>query len=216
MAALFPRWSNTAARASLLALALLVVGVPLGLMAFVRSSNASARYEPVPQPIPFDHQIHAGRLGISCEYCHTTVMRSPTAGIPPTQTCVPCHSTVWINSRDLAPVRRSMQTGKPIAWNRVDRLPDFVYFDHSVHVNKGVGCESCHGRVDQMSTVYQAKPLTMGWCLSCHRMPAERLRPVEAVTVMGYTPAVAQARLGPALAAKYHVRSLTSCTTCHR
>ena len=216
MPALFPHWTNTVARATLIAVVCTLVGLPVALMAWVRTPNATRQYQPVRQPVPFDHRIHVTGQRIDCRYCHYSVERSSYAGIPPTSVCVPCHSTAWMSSDMLRPVRESIESGRPLRWNRVDALPGFVYFNHAIHVNKGVGCESCHGRVDQMSTVYQAKPLTMGWCLSCHRMPAERLRPVEAVTVMGYTPAVAQARLGPALAAKYHVRSLTSCTTCHR
>jgi len=216
MAALFPPWTNVAARATLTAAACAIVGVPLGLMAWVRTPNATRRYRPVSQSVPFDHRIHVTGLHIDCRYCHYTAERSSTAGIPPSTTCVPCHSQLWMSSSTLAPVRRSVATDQPIRWNRVTSLPDFVYFDHAIHVAKGVGCETCHGRVDRMATVYQAAPLTMNWCVSCHRDPAQHLRPVEAITTMGYVPREPQRTLGDSLVRAYHVRRLTDCTTCHR
>jgi hypothetical protein len=216
MAALFPPWMNVVARASLLAAGCGIVGLPVALMAWVRTPNATRRYQPVPQPVAFDHRVHVTGQHIDCRYCHFTVERSSTAGIPPTTTCVPCHSETWLSSSTLAPVLKSMETGTPLRWNRIDALPGFVYFNHAIHVNKGVGCETCHGRVDQMATVIQVRPMTMNWCVSCHRDPAANLRPTYAITTMGYTPAEPQRVLGPRLAQEYHVRSLTNCTTCHR
>lgn len=216
MPALFPPWANAATRAALVACAAIGGGVPLALMAWVRTPNATRQYAPVSQPIPFDHRLHVTGFGIDCRYCHASVERSATAGIPSATTCVACHSSTWMNSSLLAPVRRSVATNQPIQWNRVHILPDFVYFNHAVHVAKGVGCETCHGRVDRMAQVYQAEPLTMGWCVSCHRDPAPHLRPDSAITVMGWHPTEPQRVLGPRLMAEYHVRSLTSCTTCHR
>jgi hypothetical protein len=216
MAALFPRWANTVARATLVAAALTLVGVPVALMAWVRTPNATRRYQPVAQPVAFDHRIHVAGQHIDCRYCHFSVERSATAGIPPSQTCVPCHSDTWMSSNALALVRASVATGQPIRWNRVNALPDFVYFNHSIHVNKGVGCETCHGRVDRMATVYQAAPMTMGWCVGCHRDPASALRPVSEVTTMGWTPPAPQHQLGEALVRENHVQRLTKCTTCHR
>ncbi|HKO16240.1 MAG TPA: cytochrome c3 family protein [Gemmatimonadaceae bacterium] len=216
MAALFPRWANAAMRAALVVLFLLLAGFPLGLMAWVRTPNATRRYAPVTQPVAFDHRIHAGALRIDCRYCHFSVERSAYAGLPPTQTCVPCHSSSWMAGAPMAPVRASLASGKPIPWQRVNGLPDFVFFNHAIHVTKGVGCESCHGRVDRMAQVHQTAPLTMGWCLDCHRMPEQHLRPVEQMTTMGYTPRESQRVLGHTLAQRYGVRSLTSCTDCHR
>lgn len=216
MAALFPRWTNIAARATLIAMAGIIGGVPLALMAWVRTPNASGQFAPVPQPVPFNHILHVKGFGIDCRYCHSAVERSATAGMPPTTTCVPCHSDTWMRSRELAPVRLSLTTGQPLQWNRVHKLPDFVYFNHAIHVAKGVGCETCHGRVDQMPRVYQAAPLTMGWCVDCHRDPTPYLRPRSAITTMGWRPPIAQVALGRQLATEYHVQRLTNCSTCHR
>jgi Cytochrome c7 and related cytochrome c len=216
MAALFPPWANAAARATLLALACGVIGVPVALMAWVRTPNATGRYAPVSQPVPFDHQLHVTDFRIDCRYCHAAVERSAAAGLPPSTTCVACHNTVWMSSAELAPVRASLATGRPIRWNRVNRLPDFVYFNHAVHIRKGVGCETCHGRVDRMASAMQAAPMTMQWCVSCHVDPAAHLRPVAQVTTMGWTPPLPQRDMGAALQAEYRVRSLTNCTTCHR
>lgn len=219
MSALFPRWTNVVARGSLLALIVLVAGIPLGLMLWVRTSFATGAHRSVPQPVAFDHRLHAGGLAVDCRYCHSSSERSATAGIPPTAACVGCHLDQVNASSILAPVRQSLATRKPIAWRRVNALPDFVFFDHSIHVAKGIGCESCHGRVDQMRRVEQAAPLSMGWCLSCHRDPAPYLRPRSEVTTMGWDSAHARPRLdslGVRLMHAYSVRRLTSCTTCHR
>jgi hypothetical protein len=216
MPALFPRWTNVAARAVLLALLCLVVGVPLGLMAWVRAPNVTAQAAPVTQPIPFDHVVHAHDLQIDCEYCHSTVMKTASASLPSTQTCLPCHSSTWKNSEIFAPVRASVSTGKPIPWNRVNALPDFVYFNHAIHVAKGVGCETCHGRVDQMHVVQQRAPLTMGWCVRCHRDPAPNLRPTDQITVMGWRSPTPRAAYGLELMERNHVKAATDCSTCHR
>lgn len=216
MSAPFPRWTNTLARATLIAVACTLVGVPVALMAWVRTPNATRRYQPVAQPVAFDHRIHVTGQRIDCLYCHYSAGRSASAGIPPTSACVPCHSAAWMSSDVLRPVRASVASGRPLQWNRVDALPGFVYFNHAIHVNKGVGCESCHGRVDRMGQVYQSAPLTMQWCVNCHRNPAAALRPLSAITTMGFVPPVSQRELGAQLVQKYHVRSLTNCTTCHR
>jgi hypothetical protein len=216
MPALFPRWTNTAVRATLIAALCALVGVPAALMGWVRSPNATRRYALVAQPVAFDHRVHVAGLGIDCRYCHFSVERSAAAGIPPSTTCVPCHDQRLLNSATLAPVRLSAEAGRPLEWNRVHRLPDFVYFNHAIHVAKGVGCETCHGRVDRMAAVYQAAPLTMGWCVSCHRDPAPNLRPASAITAMGRRAPAAQPAYGKQLQTEYHVRELTSCSTCHR
>lgn len=193
-----------------------IIGGPLLLMAWVRTPYVTSQGNPVQQPVLFDHRHHVVDDGIECRYCHSTVDRSPSAGIPTTARCMGCHGQIWNESPLLARVRSSYFSGQPIPWVRVNRLPDFVYFDHSIHVAKGVGCESCHGRVDQMAAIEQAKPLTMGWCLSCHRRPEAQLRPRSEVTTMGWKPKENQLALGAALKKEYGVRSLTNCTTCHR
>ena len=216
MSALFPPWANAAARATLVACAAVGGGVSIALMAWVRTPNVTRQYAPVLQPIPFDHRLHVTGFKIDCRYCHSSVEKSATAGIPSVSFCVPCHSETWLRSPQLAPVRQSLATNRPVQWNRVTSLPDFVYFNHAIHVAKGVGCESCHGRVDRMGQVYQAQPLTMNWCVSCHRDPAAHLRPDSAITAMGWQPPEPQRVLGERLVAEYHVRSLTNCSTCHR
>jgi hypothetical protein len=193
MPALFPRWTNSVARGSLFAAVVVALGVPATLMIWVRTSFASGEHASIVQPVPFDHRVHAHSLRIDCRYCHSTVELGADAGIPPTVACVSCHKTSLYESKTFAPVRASLASGRPIEWRRVNALPDFVFFDHSIHIAKGVGCATCHGRVDQMAQVEQATPMSMGWCLSCHRDPMPHLQP----------------------GAK-QARSLTSCTTCHR
>ena len=185
-----------------------------------------------PQPVPFSHQHHVSGLGIDCRYCHTSVETSSFAGIPPTKTCMNCHSQIWTNAQLLEPVRASYKSGESLQWTRVNQLPDFVFFNHSIHVNKGVGCNTCHGPVDKMPLMYQQESLQMEWCLSCHRAPEKNLRPRDQVFNMRYLPPTSahlvaldgqsyadQDDLGAALVKKYNVRSvkdITSCSTCHR
>lgn len=214
--ALFAPRANATFRAALAAAGVLLVVAIGGLLAWPRTPTATGQYAPVPQPVPFDHLLHTRGFRIDCRYCHASVERSAVAGMPPSSACVPCHSDVWLNSAVMAPVRRSMATGRPIPWQRVNRLPDFVYFNHAIHVTKGVGCETCHGRVDGMSRVYQAVPLTMQWCVDCHRQPERHLRPVEAMTAMGWVPSEPRLAAGRALQRRYQVRTLVTCTTCHR
>ncbi|MFN0242633.1 MAG: cytochrome c3 family protein [Planctomycetota bacterium] len=173
------------------------------------------------QPVPFSHKHHVQGLGIDCRYCHTSVEDAASAGIPATKTCMTCHSQVWKDAPILEPVRESYRNDSSIAWTRVHDLPDFAYFDHSIHVKKGVGCESCHGRVDQMPLMWRESSLNMEWCLACHRDPKPHLRPREHVFEMGFDPKLlavpkTQAELGEELAKQYHVQSLTNCSTCHR
>ena len=216
MPALFPRWSNTIVRGALLLAALTFVAVPVFLMGWMRTPMVTQQHQRPEQPVPFDHALHVHGLQIDCRYCHSTVEHAASAGVPATQVCVPCHKPVWLASPQFAPIRRSLATGKPIAWRRVYRLPDFVFFNHAIHVEKGVGCETCHGRVDRMHRIEQAVPLTMGWCLDCHRNPAPQLRPVEQMTTMGWTPTMPQLALGRTLSHEYHVHRFTNCTACHR
>jgi len=185
-----------------------------------------------PQPAPFSHQHHVAALGLDCRYCHTSVETSSFAGIPPTKTCMNCHSQIWTSAPLLEPVRESYRSGRSLVWNRVNDLPDFVYFDHSIHINKGVGCNTCHGPVDRMPLMFNYASLQMEWCIECHRAPEKNLRPREQVFNMRYqqptrdlpvvvdgTAYTDQLSLGKALVEKYHLRSvldITSCSTCHR
>jgi hypothetical protein len=218
MAALFSPHSNVVARRVVLLAVLAVVGVPLFLMWWVRTPYVTGQGHTVAQPIPlFSHQIHVTGLQIDCRYCHYTVERTATAGMPSSETCIPCHSQVWRTGPFFAPVRASLTSKTPIPWQRINRLPDYVFFNHAIHVNKGVGCETCHGRVDQMAQVRQAVPLTMSWCLDCHNQPERYLRPVQQVTAMGWHPTEgSQLTVGRDLKRRYHVRELTTCTACHR
>lgn len=178
------------------------------------------------QPIPFSHEHHVGGLGIDCRYCHAQVEDSGFAGLPPTKTCMTCHSVLWTNAQMLQPVRDSWRSGQPIEWQRVHNLPRYVYFNHSIHVNKGIGCATCHGDVDHMPLMYQNGTLQMAWCLDCHRQPERFIRPREQVFNLHYDPehdpdrpGETQASLGPKLVNQYHVADkqfLQDCYTCHR
>jgi hypothetical protein len=236
MAQIFHRSANTLARASLLGLVLLLTGVGAALMQFQRSPYVTNQHIAPDQPVPFSHQHHVGGLGLDCRYCHTSVEESSFAGIPPTKTCINCHAQLWTKADMLEPVRYSYRTGESLKWTRVHDLPDFVYFNHSIHVAKGVGCQSCHGQVDQMPLMYEENTLQMEWCLNCHRQTEKFLRPKDQVFSMTYqqpsdehpvevdidgkkTPFKTQAELGQALAKKYGLRTvqdITSCSTCHR
>lgn len=219
MAQIFHRSANSAARFSLL-FAVLAVTVGLGgVLGVARAPYYTHQNITREQPVQFSHKHHVGDDGIDCRYCHSGVESSAYAGIPPTKTCMNCHSVLYNNSAYLEPVRESYRTDKSIVWVKVHRLPDYVYFNHSIHVNKGVGCSSCHGQINQMPLVFQAKPLTMQWCLDCHRNPEQTLRPHDQVVNMDWQPAANQAELGKKLAAQNHIRStneLTNCSTCHR
>jgi hypothetical protein len=166
------------------------------------------------QPVPFSHEHHVSGLGIDCRYCHTSVEVSSFAGIPPTKTCMNCHSQIWSDSPMLEPVRRSLKEGKPLTWLRVHRVPDYVYFDHSIHVAKGIGCASCHGRVDQMPLLAQQETLYMEWCLDCHRHPEREARPKAQVFNMGWTSD--DRTIGSRLVKEYGIRQRTDCVDCHR
>ncbi len=216
MPQLFPTWSDALARILWTLLAIVVIGVPVLLMAWVRTPYVTGQFAQLPQPVPFDHRHHVVDDEIGCLYCHQDAERGPHAGVPATDLCLNCHSQIWTDSPVLKIVWQSDRERRPIAWQRVTFLPDFVYFNHAIHIDKGVGCETCHGRVDEMPRVYQVAPLTMSWCLDCHRDPARYLRPRSAVTVMGYRPDRPQRELGLALMTAYDVHVLTTCTTCHR
>ena len=212
---LFPAWTDKLVPLG----GLLTVGgvvYVVVLVLFAASPNTTSTGYMPDQPVPYSHALHAGELGIDCRYCHTGVEIGAKAAIPPTQTCMNCHANVRKDSELLQPVRDSYETGMPVEWVRVNDLPDFVYFDHSAHVTRGVSCVSCHGRVDQMDVVYQAEPLNMGWCLSCHRNPDEHLRPREFVTDLGWQPDEDPAALGARLREQLDINPSTDCSTCHR
>ena len=212
----FPPVANSIARLIILGLLLaLAFALWAGAM-IVRSPYETRQNEPREQPVPFSHEHHAGGLGIDCRYCHTTVETSSFANIPATKICMNCHSQMWAASPTLEPVRESYLTGRSIAWTRVHDLPGFVYFNHSIHLHKGIGCSTCHGRVDRMPLTWQAESLRMQWCLDCHRNPAQYVRPTDKVFAMDYQPPPDQLALGARLVQEYNIHSLTSCSTCHR
>lgn len=219
---LFPQWIDRTRR---LAGALLVI-VPLYVVAVVyyggSPQTTDVGYRPR-QPVPFSHALHAGEMGLDCRYCHNTVERAADAAVPPTATCLNCLSQIALDSPKLVPVRQSYASadpedpaGKPIQWVRVHDLPNFVYFDHSAHVARGVSCVSCHGRVDTMEQIYQAKRLSMGWCLECHRNPEPHLRPQQFITDLDWTPDEDPLLLGKRLREQNNINPSTDCSTCHR
>lgn len=201
--------------ASLGAIPVLAIGLAYQIAG---SPYMTAQNVTVHQPVPFSHEHHVGGLGLDCRYCHSSVEKARFAGLPPTETCMTCHSQIWTNAEMLAPVRASLAENKPIQWERVNKLPEYVYFDHSIHVAKGVGCTTCHGPIDQMRLTRQAAPLTMQWCLDCHRDPAKAIRPREAVFDPKWQPPDNSKELGHKLLADYHIRTdhLTDCSICHR
>jgi len=216
---IFLRSTNTIARVSIFG-AIFFLGFFLWAFdALMRSPYATRQGVILKQPVPFSHKHHVAGLGIDCRYCHTSVEQSAVASLPPTETCMNCHKQIWTNADLLAPVRASYATNKPIEWTRVHDLPDYVYFNHSVHVAKGIGCASCHGRVDRMPLMYQEASLQMSWCLDCHRDPGKFVRPREEVFNLAWEPPADPAEAA-ALRAKlvkdYKIQSLTSCSTCHR
>jgi hypothetical protein len=216
MSQIFHRSANTLSKVSLFGVLAVAGGLILLAMVIGRSSYVTRQQEIVEQPIQFSHQHHVLDDGIDCRYCHTSVETSSFAGIPPTKTCMNCHSQLFNTAPILEPVRASFRDDTPLRWTRVHDLPDFVYFNHSIHVKKGVGCETCHGRVDEMPLMLQQNSLQMEWCLSCHRNPENYVRPRSEVTTMGYRPPVPQSVIGPQLVKEYGINSLTSCSTCHR
>lgn len=209
----FPEWTETLKKW----INLLVIGAPVYLVALiaygVTPQALRIGYQP-DQPVPYSHALHAGELGIDCRYCHTTVERAGEAAIPPAATCMNCHASVKKDSEALLPIRAAFADNAPVRWKRVTDLPDYVYFNHQAHVNASVGCETCHGRIDHMVKVYQAKPLTMEWCLECHRNPTKYLRPFSEITTMGYEPTSEDE--GAKILAARSVRPPTNCSTCHR
>jgi ferredoxin len=216
MAQIFHPSTNTISRVTIFGGALLVIALVAAFVAINESPYITEVGVARSQPVPFSHKHHISDDGIDCRYCHTSVEESSFAGIPPTKTCMNCHTQIWSESPVLEPVRESFRTDKPIQWTRVHNLPGFVYFDHSIHVHKGVGCSTCHGRVDQMPLMWRENTLYMDWCLDCHRAPERYVRPRDQVFNMAYQPPQDQIALGTKLIQEYQIRKLTSCSTCHR
>jgi len=219
MAQLFHRGANNIAKASMALVIVLGGVVYFAYSQIARSSYLTNRYLERPQPVQFSHKHHVGDDGIDCRYCHTSVETAASAGIPPTQTCMNCHNQLWSETPYLEPVRASFRDNEPILWERVHDLPGFVYFNHSIHVAKGVGCSTCHGQVDNMPAVYQENTLQMEWCLSCHRQPEAFIRPKSEIYNMSWKDSNLSAEERQNLKTEYKIRSrelLTSCSTCHR
>lgn len=216
MSQIFPKWANRLPKRLLIGNIILLNAIIFGVWYFFSPRYLNVGYEPI-QPVPYSHAIHAGKLGIDCRYCHTSVERSAHANIPPTQTCMNCHSHVLTKDPRLALVHSSYKTGKPIPWIRVHQLPGYVYFNHSAHINAGIGCQTCHGRIDKMTIVHQVEPLNMDWCLNCHRNPAPYLRPVADVTKMGWKdPGNNPEAYGKKLMIARNIHPPTYCDGCHR
>lgn len=213
MAQIFPKWADDIPRRLLLGLIIIATAAVAGVWYYFSPEYTDVGYAPE-QPVPFSHKLHAGQLDFDCQYCHTKVFDSKHANVPATETCMNCHSQIKTDSPRLAKIRESWETGKSMEWVRVHNLPDYAYFNHATHVNVGVGCESCHGRVDRMEVVRQAEPLSMSWCLDCHRNPEQHVRPVEEVTTMGYE-VQNQIEKGRELVAKHNIAPPTYCQGCH-
>lgn len=216
MAQIFHPSTNTFSRVSIFG-AVFMVGAFLWLVVAVNRAPYVTRVGVArAQPVPFSHKHHVQGLGVDCRYCHTSVEDTAFAGLPPTKTCMTCHAQIWSDSPMLEPVRSSFRTGRAIVWTRVHDLPDFVYFDHSIHVKKGMGCATCHGQVDAMPLMWQTQSLHMEWCLECHRAPERFVRPRAEVFNMSWEPPDDHGALGQKLAQEYHIQKLTQCSTCHR
>lgn len=220
MPQVFHRSTNTISRVSIFGAVFIAGGLLWLLLEINRSPYVTQAFVTKDQPVQFSHKHHVGDDGIDCRYCHTTVETAASAGIPPTKTCMNCHSQLFANSQYLEPVRESWRTGTPLRWTRVHDLPDFVYFNHSIHVSKGVGCSTCHGRIDHMPQTWQVAPLQMEWCVECHRNPEKFVRPRDKVFEMEWPQAeFDQAVEGPKLVQEFKIQSvdvMTSCSTCHR
>lgn len=216
MAQIFHRSTNTISRVSIFGGLALVIALTLVIAGLYRSAYVSEIGVARAQPVPFSHKHHVADDGIDCRYCHTSVETSSFAGIPSTKICMNCHTQIWPDSPALALVRESFRTGQSIQWTRVHNLPGFVYFDHSIHLHKGIGCATCHGRLDEMPLTWRVNTLYMDWCLECHRAPEQFVRPREQIFNMEYQPPADQLALGRRLVKEYDVRPLTDCSTCHR
>lgn len=214
MAQIFPKWANEVPKRLLLGLIIFLTATVAGVWYFFSPEYTDVGYAPE-QPIAYSHKIHTGKLDLDCQYCHSNVFDSKQANVPPIQTCMNCHNQIDSqNPEEVQKIRDKWNSDEPVEWVRVHNLPDYAYFDHSIHVNMGVGCETCHGRVDRMDVVFQKEPLSMSWCLDCHRNPEQYVRPVDEVTTMGFK-ADDQVQKGIDLVAKHNIQPPTYCQGCH-
>jgi hypothetical protein len=216
MSQVFHPSTNTISKVSIFGAVFILAGLGWLVLQIARSSYVTQAHVARPQPVPFSHKHHVAGIGIDCRYCHTTVEESAFAGIPPTKTCMNCHSQIWADSPTLEPVRESYRTDVSLEWTRVHDVADFVYFDHSIHISKGVGCVTCHGRVDQMPLAWKVETLQMEWCLDCHRNPELYVRPRDQVFSMDWEPDEDQRLLGARLMEEYNIQTSTDCSVCHR
>ncbi len=219
MAQIFSRTANVHARLILLLIIVLICGAGWSTYALFWSPYTTYVGVPFDQPVPFSHKHHVGDDGIDCRYCHTSVETSASAGIPSTQICMTCHSQLWTDAPLLQPVRNSLATNTPLQWNRVNDLPDFTYFNHSIHVAKGIGCSTCHGELDRMPLTWRSQTLYMKWCLDCHRAPQSYVRPKDQIYNLHWRPPPDQSDQARKLIVSYHIDTsgrLTNCSTCHR
>lgn len=216
MPQIFHRSTNTLSKVTIFGAVFIIAGLAWLSLAIARSPYMTQAQVAREQPVPFSHQHHVAGIGIDCRFCHTSVEQSSFAGIPPTETCMKCHSQIWADSPLLEPIRESFRSGDPIRWTRVYDLPHFVQFNHSIHVARGIGCETCHGRVDRMPLMWRENTLHMDWCLGCHRDPQKYVRPREQVFTMGWEPPGEQRELGASLVEEYGIEKLENCSVCHR
>lgn len=216
MAQIFHHSTNTIARVSIYGAVILIALLGYAVDVINNTSYVTEVHNARPQPVPFSHKHHVSELGLDCRYCHASVEISSSAGMPPTQTCMTCHSQIWTSAAMLEPVRASYRDSTPISWTRVNAVPDFVYFNHSIHIAKGVGCTTCHGPVGEMNITWRSESLYMRWCLECHNAPEKFLRPRSEVFNAAYQAPKDQLALGQQLMKEYKVQKLTNCTTCHR
>ena len=213
----FPPNANAFAKWTIYSGIIFAILLVTSLLVYARTSNNRVRV-PMEQPVAFKHNLHAGQLGLDCRYCHSSVEVSAEATVPSTETCMTCHSQIRVGAPALATVQASWDNGTPIVWNRVHDLADFVFFNHSAHISGGIGCSSCHGQIDEMEQIWKNEPLTMGWCLECHRAPERFVRPRSEVFNLAYEPPTNQLELGRELVETYHINTekLPQCSTCHR
>lgn len=215
MPQIFPKWANNAPLYAAVGMAVLALGAPAFVWYYFSPEYTDVGYRPI-QPVPFSHALHAGQLELDCRYCHAQVERAAVASVPPTQVCMNCHSLVMRDSPNLAVIRDSLSSGRPVEWVRVHKVPEYAYFDHSVHIKAGVGCSSCHGDIRSMEVVTQQEPLSMGWCLECHREPDLHLRPYDQITNTTWKPARDQLAFAAAVKAERGLAPPEDCSACHR
>ena len=226
MANIFPRWTNTLAPKAIVAGGLVVTALTLGVWYYFTPKYTRVGYMPT-QPVPFQHVLHVQQLGLDCRYCHSFVEVSSHSNVPTSQTCMNCHTAIKSNSPKLQPIRDSYASGKPVEWVRIHRVPDYAYFNHSAHVNRGVSCVSCHGQINHMEVVWQDQPQGMAWCLACHRAPENNLRPLAEITHLDWKPSdlginpttkepYTQLEIGTQLKQDWHVNPPVTCAGCHR